>query len=106
MKTQRRKSQRSTSRQRLRTEMCVGSPAESWIMKRARGRRRSTSKVTYALILPAIIQVISQRSSGKKELDWLRTRAATAPTPTAIGLNVKQQVESSKIREKFSEGLI
>src|SRR6266478_9476817 len=92
-----RKFPRWTSRQRLRTEMCVGSLAESWIMKRARGRQRSRSKVTYALILPAIIQVISQRSSGKKELDWLSTPAATARMPTAIGLNVKQQVESGKL---------
>jgi len=60
---------------------------ESWIMKRARGRRPSRSKVTYALILPAIIQVIFQRWSGKKELDWLSTPAATARMPTAVGLN-------------------
>jgi hypothetical protein len=37
-------------------------------------------KVTNALILPAIIQVISRRLSGKKALDCLNMRAATAPT--------------------------
>src|SRR5206468_11200901 len=101
MKTPLRKSQRWTSRQRLRTEMRVGSPAESWIMKRARGRRPSRSKGTNALILPAIIQVISQRLSGKKELDWLSMRAATAHTRMDIGSNAKQQVESGKLARTF-----
>jgi hypothetical protein len=42
------------------------------------------SKETNALILPVIIQVISQRSFGKKEWDWSNTRAATARTLTVF----------------------
>src|SRR5439155_24094460 len=38
-----------------------GISSGSWIMKTPRGPPRSRSKVTNALILPAIIQVISQR---------------------------------------------
>src|SRR5436309_14692918 len=88
-------------RQRLRTAMSAGSPAESSITKRARGRRRSRLKVTNALILPAIIQVISQSSSGKKALDWLNTRVATGRGPMAIVLSAQQQRKSAKLGGTF-----
>src|SRR5712691_8178202 len=92
-----RKSQRRTSRHNLSRAKFTESPVAASITKMGCGKQQSNQRAICASTTRAIPPGILRKSFGKKELDRLNTRAATARTLTDIGSNAQQQLKRAKL---------